>query len=809
MKTMRRMLALLLTACMLLCLAPAALADGPEFTDVSAAAKYIRSAMIARETELTYDYLVPVEELGEVNGDTVTNYMADLWEEIEAALFLHTGAPDAGDYLRWHTDQYGYGWGLTYSSQSPVLRYEVTVSASYYTDFAQEKEVTDRLTAVTEQLGLDGKSDYEKVKTITDFICDTVTYDYDNLYDDTYMLKYSAYAALINGTSVCQGYANLFYRMALLAGLDCRIVTGPADNGEAIEGHAWNVVKVDGKYYWIDPTWIDGTGSDEYFLQGKNGFGDHFPDEEFTTPAFLAAYPIADTAYDPADLPQPCAHVWDDGVQTTPPTCTEDGEMRFTCALCGATKTESIPATGHRYGAPVYEWSDDYRTCTAKVICANNESHVISETAVCTVDTVKPTCTDEGKTVYTAAFANKLFYSQVKVVPIPALGHDFGDWKEKTKPTCTAPGEGSRVCSRCGIEETGPIPALGHQFGDWKETTKPTCTAPGEGSRVCSRCGIEKTGPIPALGHDFGDWNVKTAPTCTVPGEGSHVCSRCGIEEFGPIPALGHDLIDHEGKAPTCTEPGWEAYQTCTRCAYSTYAELDPIGHSFGAPTYEWGEGYLTCTARAVCANDETHVIEETVKSRIETKDPTCTEDGKTVYSAGFSSRRFYTQYHEEPIPALGHDFGEWTVTATPTCTEAGQESRACSRCTVKETRPIPALGHDFGEWQTVTPATPEAEGVEQRLCSRCSTVETRAIPKLPAPAYLLGDVDGDGKIGTADARMALRIAIGLEPTLTPDTAAYMAADIDLDGNVGTGDARLILRRAIGIIDADKWGIRK
>lgn len=39
-------------------------------------------------------------------------------------------------------------------------------------------------------------------------------------------------------------------------------------------------------------------------------------------------------------------HTWDDGVITTPPTATEDGVMTYTCTVCSATHTESIPATG-------------------------------------------------------------------------------------------------------------------------------------------------------------------------------------------------------------------------------------------------------------------------------------------------------------------------------------------------------------------------------------------------------------------------------------------------------------------------------
>lgn len=49
-----------------------------------------------------------------------------------------------------------------------------------------------------------------------------------------------------------------------------------------------------------------------------------------------------------------------------------------------------------------------------------------------------------------------------------------------------------------------------------------------------------------------------------------------------------------------------------------------------------------------------------------------------------------------ETIPALGHDFDEWTVGKAATCTESGTESRTCARCQETETRTVDALGHDF-----------------------------------------------------------------------------------------------------------------
>lgn len=73
----------------------------------------------------------------------------------------------------------------------------------------------------------------------------------------------------------------------------------------------------------------------------------------------------------------------------------------------------------------------------------------------------------------------------------------------------------------------------------------------------------------------------------------------------------------------------------------------------------------------------------------------------------------------------------DWHDTETlPTCTEAGEKGRECSRCGMKETEKIPALGHDWGDWTVTTPATCTNEGVETRICKRDpSHVETRTIP--------------------------------------------------------------------------------
>ena len=73
----------------------------------------------------------------------------------------------------------------------------------------------------------------------------------------------------------------------------------------------------------------------------------------------------------------------------------------------------------------------------------------------------------------------------------------------------------------------------------------------------------------------------------------------------------------------------------------------------------------------------------------------------------------------------------------------------------------------------------------------------------LCAGAASRGDVDGDGSVTAADARLALRAAVGLEKAIVKGTAAFTAADVDGDGTITAADARTILRIAVKLEDPD------
>ena len=77
------------------------------------------------------------------------------------------------------------------------------------------------------------------------------------------------------------------------------------------------------------------------------------------------------------------------------------------------------------------------------------------------------------------------------------------------------------------------------------------------------------------------------------------------------------------------------------------------------------------------------------------------------------------------------HDFGEWTVTKAPSCTEKGEERQICSECGKYEARDIAATGHSYGDWVVTKEATKTEKGEKQRTCANCDSVESEEIPML------------------------------------------------------------------------------
>lgn len=152
-------------------------------------------------------------------------------------------------------------------------------------------------------------------------------------------------------------------------------------------------------------------------------------------------------------------------------TCTEKGKDVYTATatvtdadgkeigtLTADPKEVDLPALGHKYGAPVWNWTkgeNNTYTATATFTCANDEKHVETVDAKVTEKSDGATCTEAGKITYTATvtFEGK-DYKGTKTEEVAALGHDYkvsekDGWKWTADKEKGYTAVATFVCSRC------------------------------------------------------------------------------------------------------------------------------------------------------------------------------------------------------------------------------------------------------------------------------------------------------------------------------------------------------------------------
>ncbi|MBN6188993.1 hypothetical protein JQN58_19245 [Aneurinibacillus sp. BA2021] len=139
-------------------------------------------------------------------------------------------------------------------------RITVGFKVEYWTTKKQEDFVDGQVKKIVKAILRPGMNEHEKVKAVHDYIVSHVDYD-DSL------TEFSAYAALTKGKTVCNGYALLANKMLKAAGIENKIASGYAVNASGKpELHAWNLVRIEGKWYHIDCTWDDlGEGKEVFY----------------------------------------------------------------------------------------------------------------------------------------------------------------------------------------------------------------------------------------------------------------------------------------------------------------------------------------------------------------------------------------------------------------------------------------------------------------------------------------------------------------------------------------------------------------
>lgn len=734
-----------------------------------------------------YDFDIPVEIKSGHTIEDIENGKCD--KDIHNEIYKDTGKPNEGHTMSAFTVG---GGNLLAENRSDGIKYSDGGYKGYYSGSGgygdrrdRYQEATKKLDEVIRSLNLDGKSDYDKFKAVTNWIVSNVRYDEDN--ETKY--QHDLTGAVLDGLAVCDGYAGTFYYMANAVGLNALFEDG-ITNSNRIR-HAWNLVEIDGTYYYTDPTNAyfkeDGEPGKELLPGQKYLFSLYTPDDttiedtykniseddylkehsvckgnhnlrenggksaQCTTPATIhyeCTNPGCLYEYDVESSPA-LGHAWDEGKITQEQSCDNPEITTYTCTRSNCKKKKQVetkPALGHTW----------------------DEGKITKEA----------TCSETGVKTYTCSRCGG-----TKTEEIPKTKHDYEEYVVKA-PTCTEKGVSYYVCKNCRLTTSRrQTPATGHIHTEVRNQKDATYKEEGyTGDTYCKDCGkkLETGTVIPKLvekEHDYGEWVLDQAPTCKKYGARHRICKNCGDRDVDVL-----DKVDHTWKListtpATCTIGEIQHYK-CSVCGETKDVTLsNPLGeHSWDngkvtkeATCTEDGEKTYTCT---VCNTTKTEVIPATGHQHKEVrnaKKATCTEDGYTgdtyckdcgekletgsvikklghTWDNGVITKeateteegvKTYTcktcgETKTEKIPATSHHWDQGTITKKATCTENGEKTYYCTDADCNKTyvETIPATGHSWDDGKVTEAATCKKEGIKTYTCKNCGETKTESIPK-------------------------------------------------------------------------------
>lgn len=626
----------------------------------------------------------------------------------------------------------------------------ICVQYRFDKDFFQKYE-TGVQNAVKD-MDVAGKSDYDKAYAVCKWIQRKIKYE-PGKYDQSGMY------AMVNKEAVCNGKAELACYIGHCVGIDTLYVGGNSD-----DDHAWNLMKIDGEWYYVDPT----TGPDSAtFLQGTDYIQTSFREVKYKDEDGPSDDEISPYSYNVMHSSCNGEHEWVKSF-TRNPGCTKKGYDVYKCKKCKNSKfINFVEPLGHDYTkVKVVQEATCTKPEISEFICSRYDDD-ISHTNPC-----------DGTYSYTK-----------KEETAPALGHDWKDngdgtatcqrdgcgeththiWKKTgtVAATCTDTGKTEYTCTVCGQTKTTILKALGHKY-ETVSTDDATCTTPKTVHKECTRCHDKKDETSgEALGHNWrtsSDKNSKTCircktthihtwdegkysvePTCKDAGKKLFTCTDCGDTKTVAVKSLGHDYHLVRTDPATCTTPAINHY-ACSRCE-DTVDQEDKDHPALGHDWKKNDDGTVTCQR---CGQTHEHKWNTEVISKV-----SCTTDGVTRHTCSICGDTY------DDVVKGGH---KWTYKKTgtntsvclctvcgktkehnfsifsdkesekkdPTCTKAGMVVATCADCgrrrwVYDETRP--ALGHDWKDNGDGT-ATCQREGCGK---SHTHTLDEGEVTKKPS----------------------------------------------------------------------------
>lgn len=199
---------------------------------------------------LTIHTAVSTMQTGWINlGKCSKNFGADIAVAYQAL---------SNDHPEFFWMPYTYLLSNSGSGNSPKVAialscHEDGYSYDYLIKPSQKEGMEKELDAKVEEIiaKVKGMTVYRTELYLHDLICTETEYTLGEPEE----LVFTAYGALVNGKSVCEGYSRAMQLICKRLGIPCALVTGIADG----QGHMWNIIDPGDGWYHLDLTWDDGS----------------------------------------------------------------------------------------------------------------------------------------------------------------------------------------------------------------------------------------------------------------------------------------------------------------------------------------------------------------------------------------------------------------------------------------------------------------------------------------------------------------------------------------------------------------------
>ena len=617
-----------------------------------------------------------------------------------------------------HPEFISLSGGYTYwTSGSSITKIQFT----YLTNAKEEQQELDAaLQEVKSKIDTSGMSDEEIVLAYHEYLTSTVAYAYEDYFNGTIAANhgYDMYGALVKHSCVCQGYAETMFYLLREAGLSCAIASSGNIN------HAWNIVKIHGKWYHIDATWDDpvwdmpGRSYHDYFLvsfdtMNKNTLINHTKDR---TDMVVSAQ-WGDTYTTAVDTTYESGKFWN-GIEKA--IFYKDG---YWYSISKGSSKTSFNINKYQYSTNINKvlysgtakWTTPsggyYSGVYSSIYLRGDNLYFTTPDSLNKIDitstNVTPTELINIRTQYNSSTGNNLY----------AFGEQYGKLvyfiTDSPNIKKTKDSSNSSKYNKEYAEYTFEM-CISHKWDAGVVTKEPTYTSTGTKKYTCTNCGETKTETIAKLvctSHVWDSGKVVTAPTYKTEGTKKYTCKNCGTTKTETIAKL--ICTNHAWdagvvtKKPTYTSTGTKKY-TCTNC----------------------GETKTETIAKLVCKNhawDAGEVVTAPTYKTEGTKKYTCKNCGTTK---------------TETIAKLvctSHVWGGGVVTKEPTYTSTGTKKYTCTNCGETKTETIAKLvctSHVWDSGKVVTAPTYKTEGTKKYTCKNCGTTKTETIAKLVCTSH-------------------------------------------------------------------------